>query len=1369
MTTDFLDVLRGGLTPAYDRGMERLTVQLLPHDDGILHARYDFRAYLDRYGRLPDAPRYLLTPRQESTEPLVVRVWFTRTPGQDEEAVDVQIPAGWPAGRSLAVELPGRAAELSHLVTLTRVQPLAPAPGAAADWQVTALLGNLAKLLWVIGRDYEELTGRLGEVAAQRFAHSARGASLDLLGEDLGAPRFPPRPYGWDDLTVALYHLDDRPPAPATDAPGAEPEVVHVADAGAQFGAADHPGTNAGAHSGRTGRFSAAFEFAGPGRVTVDPGPDFAVGPDTSYTVEAVVRPDPAATGTGAVLAKCALLSSAAAPGWSLTVGRFRGLDRNLRLSVSDGSTLVELFADRDLGDGVFHHVAGVVERLPRPPGSGARPTAVRLHLDGVPVARERRDRLGALSNDEPVVFGRGRESPAATTADAQYAGLLQEVRISRTARTSFEPVTGEGDDHYRMRLRLFQRWLLPTPDALRAALNEAGPIAGHDEPFDVVEATDRPVTGSVTLRVLPAALTQGQSIAADGDQRAAEDAAVGTPEDEPDFDPGWLCRHDVRAGLDLGADEGQRLMQLGALLTLDTLLDRLAGQRGTLSVLRAYDPAATDLHRIGRALLLRHDTLPPDDLGVHAHAAGFGWVQHTRDGLVHVAQPPAPAFRILTTPPTPHVRAGDELTLTPDPDPARLAGAGVRWSVTRCGPGDAEVRPGNPTVLHTKAPGEVTVQVEVTQAGHTRGGSRVVHIGLPAGGLGTGESVSRTGVPAVTEAQAAGPPTDDFDERFLLLRTDDLTGTHRGVDYGPDLANRRMQRVTALALDRLLDRLHGEDGQLLVTGAHDPSLTGLRAQGRALVLRHSELSAGELSARAFDAGFDFVEVAPDGAPTAAGPPHVAVAVAAGEQVGVLGPFELVTGETTTVVAVPHPAPADACFAPDGARVYLSLTGSHRITSFTAAAPTRNDLPRLTLDRSVPVAPFPGALCFAGGRVYVAHTRVGAVSVLDPAGLTPAAPALTGPSPVALGTDGGRLFVAYAGDRTLRAYDPQTQQQTRSVTLPGVPRAVAVSPRSPVLAVLLDGGRFCLADRATLALQGSAVGTGPGAEVRTAAFTPDGAKLYVTLEPANHAASIQVYPRGSTTASATVDGFPADTGPLALGADPDGRHLYVATAGAGATAGRVHVIDTATDVLLPQALTPGGDCRALAVSPAAAPYRRCMLAAPGGAASVLLADPAPLGQSPPLPPQLVSRRPLGPGGDQELTWSVDPSGHGRVAAASLVNPVNRVEGRAPGTVPVRAGYLASGGLTPYQCEVRLNRELDDAGAEIGKERYDLVLNILNWFHPLGVEFRTEGLRAHVRELSGPAADLLPAYTFPTYHTADQRPARFRRSDKDDQR
>ncbi|MFJ4647308.1 LamG-like jellyroll fold domain-containing protein [Streptomyces bobili] len=1382
MTTDFLDILGEGLTPAYDRGLERLTLQLLPHTDGTLHAQYSFQTYLDRYGRLPDAPRYLLTPQRENTEPLVVRVWFTRSPGQAEEPVDVQIPAGWPAGQSMAVELPGRATELIHHVTLTRVQPLGPAPQSAADWQFTALLGNLAKLLWVIGRDYEELTWRLGEVALQRYAHSARGASLDLLGHDLGAPRFPPRPYTWDDQTVALYHLDDRrPPAEPSAAPGAEPEVVSVADAGMRFGAFGHAGTNDGAHSGRTGRFSAAFEFAGPGSISVDDNRDFEVGPDASLTVEAVVRPNRTVKQTGAVVAKCSLLSSADAPGWSLTVGRFRALDRNLRLSVSDGTTIVELFADRALGDGVFHHVAAVVERLPQAADPGEspapRPTVVRLYVDGVEVAR-RLERLGALSNDKPLVLGLGRESQASETADAQYAGLLEEVRISRTARTSFEPVTGEGDDHYRMRLQIFQRWLVPGPDALQAALNaalnEAGPIAQHEAPLEIDEAADRPATGSLALRVLPHPLTQGQSVAADGNQRISEAESVGTPEDEPDFDPEWLCRHDDRDGLDFGTNENNRRMQLSIRLALETLVDRLGAQRGTLRVLRSYDETATDLHRVGRALLLDHDSLQAGELGVHAHAAGFGWVQRTRDGLVHVAQPPGPAFHIVVTPPDAEVRAGDDLALGLEPSPDRLAGAEVHWSVTRCGLGDAKVSQGVPAVLHPRTAGELTVQVEVTRAGHTRGGHRVLRIGLAAGGLGIGESISRAGVPAVTEAQAAGPLTKDFDERYLHLRTDDLPGTDRSVDYGTDLDNRRMQRVTALALDRLLGLIDGEAGRLSVTGAYNPADTGLRSQGRALVLRHSVLSAGELSARAFDAGFDFVKVALDDPPTAPSAAHVEVAVAAGEQIAVSGPSEIAVGEVATATAVPHPAPADACFAPDGAHAYVSEPGSHQITSFTVAASPRAGFPRLTLDRSTPVAPFPGPLSFTDGRLYVAHQLSDSVSVLDPDTLVPAVPALTGPQPVALGTDGARLFVAYAGDHRLRAYNPQDQEETGSVELPGVPRAIAASPNSPVLAVLLDGGRFCLVIRAGLQLQGDAISTGPGSEALTAAFTPDGTKLYVaraTQATAGGKGSVQVYPRGARTPSATLDGFPAATLPLTLRAAPGGRHLYLATVGSDSAAGRVHVIDTSTDVLLPLAFSPGGDCRALAVSPAAAPFRPCLLAAAERSASVLLADPAPLGRTPPLPPQLASRQPLSPGGGQELSWSVTTSGHGRVTSASLDSPVNRIEGSAPGVVLVRAEYLPSGGLWPYQCEVRLNRELDGTEVKISKDCYDLVLNILNWFHPIGVEFRTERLRRHVLELSDDSVDanLLPAYTFPNYHRSDQLHSRFIRPDKDDER
>jgi len=42
------------------------------------------------------------------------------------------------------------------------------------------------------------------------------------------------------------------------------------------------------------------------------------------------------------------------------------------------------------------------------------------------------------------------------------------------------------------------------------------------------------------------------------------------------------------------------------------------------------------------------------------------------------------------------------------------------------------------------------------------------------------------------------------------------------------------------------------------------------------------------------------------------------------------------------------------------------------------------------------------------------------------------------------------------------------------------------------------------------------------------------------------------------------------------------------------------------------------------------------------------------------------------------------------------------------------------------------------------------MNVLNWFHPIGVEVKTARLRAHVVELSGLSADLFPGYTFPVY-------------------
>jgi DNA-binding beta-propeller fold protein YncE len=1338
-----LDRMQRGLTSAYQRGMERMTLELGPTDGtgSTAVAAYDFASYASRYaGRLPQSPRYLLVPQAPLAEPATVRVWFTRDTGLAEEPVDVAVPAGGTAG--VAVPVRGPAGSVPSTLRLTRFQPQLPADQAAEGWRLVALLGNLAKLLWVVGAGHDELTALLDDVAAQRNAVSAHGASLDLLGRDLSVPRFPPRPYTWDPDTIALYHLDDRP--------AGGPEVVTVADDRARYQTTSHPGQNTGGRSGQPGRFSRAFAFAaGPqANVSVPDHADFALPAGSSFTVEAVVKPDRASTATGAVVAKRSPLTTAAGAGWALTVGSFRGIDHNLRFSLADGSNAYELFADVDLADGTFHHVAGVVEHQAGPPA-----TTGRLYVDGALVASRRLDPLGALTNTQPVRIGWGRESTANVLTDAQYAGLLDEVRLSRVARSEFHPVVGEGDEEYRRRLQVFQRWLVPTPDALVGALAElAGPVAGNPQPFVLDEGVDPLVLGTLPLRVLPAPLAPGAGVAADGDARSTEAAAVGVAADEPGFDPAWLRRHEDRAKLDFGGVENSRLMQCSVRAALDRLLDRLSGVPGSLHVLRAYQPGAADLAGVGRALLLGHETLPPGELAVHAFGAGFGWVSHTGAGEVYVAQAAADAFRVLpppagTTRQLPDLVEGADLGLQLDPDPGLFADAEVRWSVARCGPGAAGVTlAGKNVVLHGLAAGDLSVRAEVTRRRHTAGGSRNIRVGLSDTSLAAGQSIAGDGTRGGTEAAAAGPPQDDFDELYLATRTDDLTGQHTNVSYGTDPANRRMQRVTGLALDRLLDLLGG-GGTVTVARAYDPVGPGLLAQGRALWLRHSTLTASALAARAFAAGFDHVRVDP-GAPQT-----VQVAVAAGEQISVTGPAEVAVGAPVTVSVAPAADPAAVTFGPDGSRAYVADRGSARVTAFTVAAGAPSTFPGLALDRSARVLATPAALAVAAGHLYVAHELPGVVSVLDPVTLAAGTPISTGPRPVALATAGTRLFVGCAGDRTVRAYDTGTGAPLGTGTLPDVPLALAVVPGGSTLYAVLAGNRFCPVNQATLAV-GAPVASGTGA--RYAVVSPTGGKLYVSCagdDPANGTGTVRVYLTATNALTKTISGFPAQAAPAALAIGADQKFLYVATAGPG----RVHVVDAATDTLLAPVFTPAGPTRWLATSPAAATYPAALVAV--SASTVLLGDPAPLGQLPQRAPRVMTAVGLGSGAGEKLSWATVSFSRGQVELSSLVSPTIRVTGEQAGSTLVRAVSVRGEHLLPYQFEVRLAPALDaDPAVHLRKDQYDLVMNILNWFHPIGVEVRTDRLRAHVVELGSADADLAPGYTFPPYRSSVPRTA-----------
>ncbi|MEU5915456.1 LamG-like jellyroll fold domain-containing protein [Streptomyces sp. NPDC047141] len=1393
---DVLAVMGSALPAPYDRGMERLLLPLGPREAGTIPVpAYDFAAYRRRYGRPPELPRYLLAPGGDVTAPLTVRVLYRRTPSAPREHVDVTLPAGLPAGSAVTVPLPSGTADLTADLRLVGLRPLDPA-GTSDDlpWQVTALLGNLAKLLWVIGAEHEEIARQLRDVAAQRDTRTAHGASLDLLGLDLGAPRFPPRPHTPDAHTLALFHLDEVPPTDR-DGPGApDAEATVVVDAAAP-GDTARRGTNDGAHSGRTGRFSHAFGFGpAPGAVTVRDSPHLDLPATDPFTVEAVVRPDPDTTTTGAVVAKRAVLNAPRSAGWALTVGTFRGIDRNLRLSLSDGGQEVDLFADRDLGDGAFHHVAGVVDR------QDGTVTAL-LYVDGTEVARRVTggpaddpeagpDRpgpaLGALTSTADLVMGRGAERRGDTDEPAPYRGVLEEVRLSRRARTTFEPVTGESDARYRARLRIFHRWLLPTPGHLQDAVNEAVvPIAaapGDPAPFEVREPDDVGVSGAHPVRVLPGTVPLSRSLTADGDQGATEESAVGTAaQDEPDFDPDWLIRHPDLHGLSFAGGEDSRRMQLVVLRALDALVARLAAQPrppdGTLRVLTAYDPAGPGLHAVGRALLLDHDTLDTDRLAALAHAAGFGWVEHSRDRVVHVSQPRGEALRITsgTPPPTaglPDVREGESLALGIEPDPSGLPETHIRWSVLRSGAGDAALPPERPGTLLARAAGDVSVRVEVVRHGHVAAGTRTLRIGLGDTALTAGHSISGTGLRDATETHDAGPRTGDFDPNMLHVRTDDLDDPPAPVDYGKADAHRMMQRVTSEALDRLLALLRGTPGALTVLtsyvpaeAAGDRTRADLHTQGRALVLRHAGLTARALAARAFDAGFDHIAVA---AGTAGNPETVHVAVAAGEQPAVRGPDELLTGETARFTAEPAARPTAACFSDDGAHLYLAASGTHRITALTLRKPEQGGFPLIAPAVSRPVGPCPGALAFGGGRLYVAHEPLDRVSVLDPVTLTSVAPDITGPRPSALATDSGRLYVGFGGDHpTLRAYLLTTGQEAASLPLPAAPRSIAVPATGPSLYVVVDGGLWCRVARSTLTL-GQTVATGEP-EAGAATVTPDGGKLYV-MGPgtAGAGARIRVYRPPAVRPVATIEDFSTDTVPAALALSGDGRLLYVASEDpapedAATPTGRVHVVDVATDLRLLQALSPGGS--ALAASPAGTPYDPCLVLAPRRSGTLLLTDPAPLGDHPPSPPRLVTELPLGTGAGEQVLWSSTPDDHGAVSFSTASGPVTTVTGVTPGRALVRATSLRGGGPRPYQCEVRLKRRLKETAGGITKEQYDLILNILNRFHPIGIECRTDRLRV-LAGLRADEPDLFPVYTFPTYHLADPRTSPFLRLRED---
>ena len=979
-----LHAMRQRLTLPFQRGADAFDLVLTPGAAPVeaMVAAYSFTEHTALFGT-PPVPTYVLravsvstttaTSSGGSTVPAgtTVRVDGTDPAGAGPFTVVVDV-GGAGDGDSFAVPLPPTASSQARLVRLVeRPAPSAgssgplPGAGAARRWGLTALLGTTARLLWVLGAERDRLTRLVREVHDQRVVARTGGAGLDLVGADLAVPRFPPTPYSVDAETVSLYHLDD--------AAGAVPLVT---DAAAIFpGRTAHHGTLGGAAvPAAVGRYDAGVRFGagGPGgTVTIASHADFDVAAAAGFTVDLFVQPDPAST-----LGTIARRGPAGAPLWSVEVGDL-GLGglRSVLASVTDGTATLTAAAPVDLPTDRFSHVAAVLSRT-GPVAGPVSPSRLTVLVDGVERGAAT-GTLGAvagpLTSAGDVVLG-----PDATG----FRGTLDEVRISRVARTGFHPALGESDEGYRARLALFRRWMLPTPSGLQAGLNRLVPsIDGIADPFVVDDTAGPARSGGVVLHVWPDAVAPMDSL--DGDGRPGLHEADLWPPVDAAADPDLLGRcTDPRISFASVAPDPSRPPGLPApdprkmRPAVGAALSRLAdlfddhGMPNAVRVLSGWDAAATDARADGRAVLLAAPIVGPGRLAALAHRAGFDLVEHRAAGVRAACAPgralllgPTGAGPRLQVGRTPRVVAGTPITIETSLGTPTFAGA--------VPPPDAEVqfwllgRPDGVTLtqaspadttatLTATAPGSLALSADVVRGGRTTTATVTVQV-LPTP-LADGASIAQDGATGVGE-DVAGPPDPDFDPAYLAVLDDPR------LVLGPAPEDRLADRGLAELLVDLLDAFDADalPGSLSVTKAYQPAAAAgdLAREGRRIELRHSVLGADRLAVAAHAAGFGYV---------ARAGPAVLVAGPPGDPVGVAGPLELEVGERVTLTVSPDPAAVSATTrlgwssaqavptTPDRQGVQLMSTTAPSVTA-TGRAPGRTWV-RATLREAGAAGPY---------------------------------------------------------------------------------------------------------------------------------------------------------------------------------------------------------------------------------------------------------------------------------------------------------------------------------------------------------------------------------------------------------------------------
>ena len=629
-----------------------------------------------------------------------------------------------------------------------------------------------------------------------------------------------------------------------------------------------------------------------PTSIEIPGSPEFALDVATSFTIEAIIKPDPTLDNYPRAIAasrSSALREgepNADEAGWALSLDRYGYIPNNLRWTLGDAAGhVVTVTAGLDLGDGSFHHVAGVLDR-----DAG---TAL-LFVDGVETGKAAIGALGIATGPQAIVLG---NDPG---FDAPYSGIIDEVRISRVARRSFHPVLGESDARYRRRLALFERYRIPCSETLgRAVAIISQPTNASADEGTKLLLSDGPVPeGQLTLqeldstrfcatrqfRAMPARLELGQSIDSSAKMPADEADATGAY----DFHAEALLRQDDLAGVTF-ADESCRWMILSAALGLAALAARVhaIAPAAQIAVQKALDATASKLHAEGRSLDVALANAPAGlDLG------SLGALAH-EIGVPYVALDPAGAFLRLSFAgalaldiAAPATVASGAVVQVSVRRPTVARPTGLTWRLLRCGAGDGTLAPdpaspGGQRFTATAA-GQVTITAQYALAGGAYlAGATTLTIAPDA--LAGCAAMAADGREGVTETEAAGEPDSDFREAYLVRASDPR------LDYATENA-RRMQLPLEQALLRLAGLAAAEPGapRVTVLAAYDSTASTLQAVGRGLVVAPSDnrMTAARLGALVYRSGFAYIA-------TRHYPPAIYASVATGNR------FEIVRSPIT--------------------------------------------------------------------------------------------------------------------------------------------------------------------------------------------------------------------------------------------------------------------------------------------------------------------------------------------------------------------------------------------------------------------------------------------------------------------------------------